>query len=85
MFSFLIIFWAKNCSYELLGLLDIVRPRLNLQQQFAHHVIPAQTVKAIAQQTDLISEVVYRPADTQLHDHCTLRSVLKPARPSVSQ
>ena len=62
-------FLSKNCSYELLGLLDIARPRLNLQQQFAHHVIPAQTVKAISQQTDLISEVVYRPAlDTQLHD-----------------
>ena len=62
-------FLSKNCSYELLGLLDIVRPSLNLQQQFAHHVIPAQTVKAIAQHTDLISDVIYRPAlDTQLHD-----------------
>ena len=62
-------FLSKNCSYELLGLLDITRPSLNLQQLFAHHVIPAQTVKAIAQQTNLISEVIYRPAlDTQLHD-----------------
>ena len=62
-------FLSQNCSYELLGLLDIARPSLNLQQQFAHHVIPAQTVKAIAQQTNLIADVIYRPAlDTQLHD-----------------
>ncbi len=62
-------FLSQNCSYELLGLLDITRPGLNLQQQFVHHVIPAQTVKAIAQHTDLITDVIYRPAlDTQLHD-----------------
>lgn len=62
-------FLSQNCSYELLGLLDITRPSLNLQEQFAHHVIPAQTVKVIAQQTDLMREVIYRPAlDTQLHD-----------------
>lgn len=62
-------FLSKNCSYELLGLLDIARPGLHLQQAFQNQVIPAQTVKAIAQRTDLIKEVVYRPAlDTQLHD-----------------
>lgn len=60
-------FLTKNCSYELLGLLDIARPSLHLQQQFQHQVIPAQTVKAIAQRTDLIGGVIYRPAlDTQL-------------------
>lgn len=62
-------FLSKNCSYELLGLLDIARPTLHLQRQFPQEVIPAQTVKAIAQQSDLIREVIYRPAlDTQLHD-----------------
>jgi hypothetical protein len=62
-------FLSRNCSYELLGLLDIARPGLNLQAQFQNEVIPAQTVKAIAKRKDLIREVIYRPAlDTQLHD-----------------
>jgi hypothetical protein len=62
-------FLSKNCSYELLGLLDVARPSLKLQQQFQREVIPAQTVKALAQHTDLIREVIYRPAlDTQLQD-----------------
>lgn len=62
-------FLSRNCSYELLGLLDIARPGLNLQREFQNEVIPAQTVKAIAKRKDLIREVIYRPAlDTQLHD-----------------
>ncbi|MEC7118917.1 MAG: DUF4105 domain-containing protein [Pseudomonadota bacterium] len=62
-------FLSENCSYALLGLLDIVRPSLNLQADFPAHVIPAQTVKALAAHPDLIAQTTYRPAlETQLFD-----------------
>lgn len=59
-------FVSDNCAYRLLGLIDLVRPNLNLKDEFAVAAIPIETIKAIAQQ-DLIKETVYRPAlETQL-------------------
>lgn len=59
-------FANDNCAYRLLGLIDLVRPDLNLKQQFKHAAIPIETIKAIDQQ-NLVKEVVYRPAlETQL-------------------
>jgi len=50
----------------LLGLIDLVRPNLNLKQQFNYAAIPIETLKAVDQQK-LVKEVVYRPAlETQL-------------------
>ncbi len=64
--SFPYYFVSDNCAYRLLGLLDLVRPNLNLKQQFSYAAIPIQTVKAIDQQ-QLVADVVYRPAlETQL-------------------
>ncbi|WP_252150251.1 DUF4105 domain-containing protein [Acinetobacter sp. B51(2017)] len=65
--SFPYYFIADNCAYRLLGLIDLVRPDLQLQQQFKHIAIPVETLKAI-QQHDLVKDVVYRPAlETQLN------------------
>lgn len=59
-------FVSDNCAYRLLGLIDLVRPELNLSQQFKVAAIPMQTIKAIDQQ-GIVSETVYRPAlETQL-------------------
>ncbi|EOR06997.1 Lnb N-terminal periplasmic domain-containing protein [Acinetobacter tandoii] len=59
-------FVSDNCAYRLLGLIDLVRPELNLSQQFKVAAIPMQTIKAIDQQ-GIVRETVYRPAlETQL-------------------
>lgn len=64
--SFPYYFVSDNCAYRLLGLIDLVRPNLDLKKQFNYAAIPIETLKAIDQQ-DLVKEVVYRPAlETQL-------------------
>ncbi|NNP68752.1 DUF4105 domain-containing protein [Acinetobacter sp. Ac_5812] len=64
--SFPYYFVSDNCAYRLLGLIDLVRPNLNLKQQFNYAAIPIETLKAVDQE-DLVKEVVYRPAlETQL-------------------
>lgn len=64
--SFPYYFVSDNCAYRLLGLIDLVRPNLDLKKQFNYAVIPIETLKAVDQQR-LVKEVVYRPAlETQL-------------------
>ncbi len=64
--SFPYYFVSDNCAYRLLGLIDLVRPNLNLKQQFNYAAIPIETLKVVDQQ-NLVKEVVYRPAlETQL-------------------
>lgn len=64
--SFPYYFVSDNCAYRLLGLIDLVRPELNLQQQFKVASIPVETIKALAD-SDLVKDTVYRPAlETQL-------------------
>ncbi len=64
--SFPYYFVSDNCAYRLLGLIDLVRPELNLSDRFKVAAIPIETIKAIEQQ-NLVKEIVYRPAlETQL-------------------
>lgn len=64
--SFPYYFVSDNCAYRLLGLIDLVRPNLDLKKQFNYAAIPIETLKAVDQQ-HLVREVVYRPAlETQL-------------------
>lgn len=58
-------FFSENCSYHLLGLLEWARPNLDLQDFFLYHVIPADTVRLIADEPNLISSVKFRPALSQ--------------------
>jgi hypothetical protein len=55
-------FFKENCSYHLLSLLEIAAPELHLTDQFLAWTIPADTVRVIAQQPDLVKQVTYRPA-----------------------
>lgn len=64
--SFPYYFVSDNCAYRLLGLIDLVRPELNLSKKFKTAAIPIETIKAIQQQ-GLIQDTIYRPAlETQL-------------------
>lgn len=60
-------FFSKNCSYELLGLLDVAVPGVDLRHHFPLWVAPADTVRAVREGAGLVEEVDYRPSpETEL-------------------
>jgi hypothetical protein len=56
-------FFNKNCSYQLLTLLEIARPTLSLTERFRYWAIPSDTVRAILEDETILLKVVYRPSD----------------------
>jgi len=63
-------FFDENCAYHLLSLFEVARPSLELTDRFRGWVIPVDTVRRVAEQSGMLREVVYRPADnTRLHDY----------------
>jgi hypothetical protein len=56
-------FFDENCSYQLLGLLQVARPQLDLTGGFRWWAAPSDTVRAVADQPGMVREVVYRPAN----------------------
>jgi len=55
-------FFKENCSYHLLALLEYADPSLHLTDQFSFWTVPADTVRLIAAQPGLVSEIAYRPS-----------------------
>jgi hypothetical protein len=55
-------FFTRNCSYELLGLLEMARPGLDLQSRFNWHAMPTDTLRAVLQQPELLKRITYRAA-----------------------
>ncbi len=54
-------FFTKNCSYNLLWLLESARPQKSLTAQFRYKAIPIDTVRAV-RKAGMISAVHYRPS-----------------------
>jgi hypothetical protein len=55
-------FFDENCSYQLLFLLDVARPRLELADEFAVHVIPVDSVRAVLERKGLFRQAQFRPS-----------------------
>ena len=55
-------FLDENCSYQLLSLLEAARPSMHLLDQFALWAIPADTVRSVAHEEDLIASATFRPS-----------------------
>lgn len=53
---------SKNCSFQLLALLDAAAPRLNLSERVPWWVIPTDTVKAVTAEDNLLSNIHFRPS-----------------------
>lgn len=61
-------YFDENCSYQLLALLEAVRPDLALTDRFLIHVIPIDTVRATLDQEGVLQKVYFRPsASTRIH------------------
>jgi hypothetical protein len=54
-------FFDENCSYNLLFLLEVARPDVNLTDRFGMWVIPIDTIKLLRDE-GFISDVSYRPS-----------------------
>ena len=55
-------FFDENCSYQLLSLLQVARPELDFTNQFQWWAIPADTLRVVTKQENIIQKVVYRPS-----------------------
>jgi len=55
-------FFDQNCSYQLLSLLEVARPELDLTSGFHIWAIPSDTVKVVVEQAGLLKRAVYRPS-----------------------
>lgn len=76
-------FLSRNCSYELLGLLEMARPGLRLQARFPVAAIPSDTLRAVLEQPGLLKRVTWRAASgtrqaatMARNDHATNRAAL---------
>ena len=56
-------FFDENCAYHLLSLFEVARPSLEFTRRFHGWVIPADTVRALAERAGMVRKIVYRPAD----------------------
>jgi hypothetical protein len=69
-------FLNRNCSYQLLPLLEAADPDLNLSQPFQFRAIPIDTLRAVIQVPGLVKARTFRPAHrTKMLD---LRAQLSP-------
>ena len=55
-------FFDENCSYQLLAALEVARPSLHLLDRFAYFVIPADAVRVVAREPNLVGKISYRPS-----------------------
>lgn len=62
-------FLDANCSYQLLALLQVARPDLDLTGGFRWWAIPTDTVRAVTGTPGLVRSVVYRPSDATMIGH----------------
>jgi hypothetical protein len=59
-------FFDENCSYHLLGLLQVARRDLELTAPFRWFALPSDTVRVVVRQPGLVARAVYRPANSTL-------------------
>lgn len=53
---------TENCSYHMLGILEVASPRVDLMSRLGWPVIPADTLQAVAASPGLVRSVTYRPS-----------------------
>ena len=55
-------FFDENCSYQLLTLLEVVRPELKISDRWIYWIIPAATLHVLTEVPGLVQSQTYRPA-----------------------
>jgi hypothetical protein len=66
-------FFNKNCSWQLMPLLDVAEPSLHLADHWPLYLVPGDTVRRIAEAPGLVAQRRYRPSHvSQLMYHRSL-------------
>ncbi len=60
--SFPYFFFDKNCSSQVLELLEVANPNWNLSDRFLYFTIPVDTLRALTTTPGAISQTTYRPS-----------------------
>ena len=55
-------FFKENCAYHILSLLEIANPELHLTDQFFTSTIPADTIRLLFEEPNLVGKIDYRPS-----------------------
>ena len=55
-------YFTQNCSFQLLGLLEVARPDLKLLDRFRAQTIPADSLRAVLEEIGLAATPGYRPS-----------------------
>ena len=53
---------TENCSYHILGAIEVADPRISLLEHVRDPVIPSDTIKALYRNPGLVRRVTYRPS-----------------------
>ena len=77
-------FFTKNCSYELLRLIEVGVPELQAADGFRGPVIPVDTLRALLAQPGLVSGVRYR-ASPETHLRAELRALSREDRKAAQE
>ncbi len=72
--SFDYFFFKENCSYHLLSLLEFADPSLRLTEKFRFWTIPADTVRLLADQPGLVTDIRFSPVTRHPHSPQTRTS-----------
>ncbi|MCE3224863.1 MAG: uncharacterized protein K0S58_3043 [Nitrospira sp.] len=93
--SFDYYFFKENCSYHLLSLLEYADPSLHLTDQFSFWTVPADTVRLLAAQPGLVSDIAFRPSRVTLirrkrehlsaEEHTLVKRVVRDSSASQSE
>lgn len=55
-------FFKENCSYHLLSLLEIARPKLKLREKFTAWTIPVDSIKVLISNENILKNIRFRPS-----------------------
>lgn len=56
-------YFSENCSYRIMAVLEVARPTLHLVDHLKAQVMPADTVRLVADAPGLLKDVQYRPSN----------------------
>lgn len=55
-------YFSKNCSYEIIALIEAIRPRSELLSRLPRFVIPSHTLQSLMLEPGLVRNIDYRPS-----------------------
>lgn len=55
-------YFTENCSYHILGLLEVAMPGVELRSRLTRPVLPSETIRVVAEAPGLVRRITWRPS-----------------------